>query len=92
MGKQRFDKYLITEWKLQSMGICIGFDMLINNSDRFKLGKIWSSLSEGNVANILIEVPEHYMHHMDEINSRESLSVKLGEYWFIDHGGFLLDI
>lgn len=40
--------------KLQLIGICIGFDMLINNSDRFKLNKIWSNLSEGNVANVLI--------------------------------------
>lgn len=32
------------------------------------------------------------MHHMDEIKSREDVGVKLGEYWFIDHGGFLLDI
>ena len=32
--------------------MCLGFDLIINNSDRFKL--VWGS--EGNLSNVLIKV------------------------------------
>jgi len=55
VGRDRFKNYLIEENKLYQLGMCIGFDLLTNNSDRFKL--LWSS--DGNVNNVLIEIRDH---------------------------------
>jgi hypothetical protein len=74
------------------MGICLGFDLIVNNNDRFKLSKIWSSGNEGNIANILIKVNDHFATDRAKIKNREDLTVKLGDYYFIDHSGTLLDI
>lgn len=52
------------------MGICIGFDMIINNNDRFRLAKLWGSGNEGNIANILIKVPNHFSHDRAKIKDR----------------------
>ena len=73
------------------MGICIGFDLIINNNDRFKLSKIWGS-NEGNIANILIKISDHFSTDRNKIKNRDDLTTKLGEYYFIDHSGSLLDI
>ncbi len=74
------------------MGICLGFDLIINNNDRFKLPRIWSSGNEGNIANILIKVEDHFSSDRAKIKNREDLAVKLGDYFFIDNSGTLLDI
>ncbi len=50
VGKDRFERHLIEVHKLNSMGMCIGFDLLTNNSDRFKL--LWGG--DGNINNVLI--------------------------------------
>ena len=52
------------------MGICIGFDLIINNNDRFKLSKIWGSGNEGNIANILIKISEHFSTDREKIKNR----------------------
>lgn len=68
--------------------MCIGFDLLTNNSDRFKL--LWGG--EGNINNVLIEVKDFdaYEHH--EIKDRSNLDIALSGYVFIDHSGYLLDL
>jgi hypothetical protein len=70
------------------MGMCIGFDLLTNNSDRFKL--VWGG--DGNINNVLIEVRGHEGHTMTAIRDRNDQSVGLDSYVFIDHSGFLLDL
>jgi endonuclease IV len=68
--------------------MCLGFDLLTNNSDRFKL--LWGS--DGNINNVLIEVTDYSEHSLDELRDRNNTSTKLGGYIFIDHSGYLLDL
>jgi hypothetical protein len=68
--------------------MCIGFDILTNNSDRFKL--LWSS--DGNINNVLIEVGDHDAHELHKIRDRSNTEIGLGNYVFIDHSGFLLNL
>ena len=49
-GKDRFESFMVERQKLFQIGICIGFDLLTNNSDRFKL--VWGG--DGNINNVLI--------------------------------------
>ena len=51
---------MLTEYKLVNIGICIGFDLVINNNDRFAL--VWRG--EGNMNNILVEVPSHMNNNL----------------------------
>lgn len=66
----------------------MGFDLLINNSDRFKL--IWTS--EGNIGNVLVEIKDHDIHTQHELKSRSNLNAVLEGYVYIDHSGYLLDL
>lgn len=50
IGRDRFEAHLLDSIKLYSIGMCLGFDLLTNNSDRFKL--IWNG--DGNINNVLI--------------------------------------
>lgn len=68
--------------------MCIGFDLLTNNSDRFRL--LWSS--DGNINNVLIEVKDHDAFELNKIRDRGNTEIKLGDYVFIDHSGFLLNL
>lgn len=68
--------------------MCVGFDLLTNNSDRFKL--LWSS--DGNINNVLIEVKDYDAYENHELKDRSNIDVGLGNYVFIDHSGFLLDL
>jgi hypothetical protein len=55
IGKQRFEAHLLDQNKLYSLGMCLGFDLIINNSDRFRL--LWTS--DGNINNVLVQIQEH---------------------------------
>lgn len=79
---------MLTEYKLVNIGICIGFDLVINNNDRFAL--VWRG--EGNINNILVEVPSHLNNNLDKARDREDLSVGLGDYLYIDHDGHMLNL
>ncbi len=68
--------------------MCLGYDIIINNSDRFAL--LWTS--DGNINNILIKIEDHDIHAMHMIKSRQNTEIKLGNYSFIDHSGYLLDL
>ena len=37
IGNKKFRKYMMNDYKLYSLGICLGFDFIINNNDRFRL-------------------------------------------------------
>lgn len=50
MGETKFTKYMLTDYKMYSVGMCLGFDLIINNNDRFAL--VWRG--DGNINNILI--------------------------------------
>lgn len=52
VGKNKFAKHMISDYKLYSLGMVIAYDMIINNPDRFRL--IWRS--SGNLNNVLIEI------------------------------------
>lgn len=58
IGKERFEKHLLEHEKLYAMGMGIGFDLIINNSDRFKL--VWRG--EGNINNVLVRIEDHDTH------------------------------
>jgi hypothetical protein len=62
--------------------------MLTNNSDRFKL--LWSS--DGNINNVLIEVKDHDAFELHHVRDRSNTDITLGNYVFIDHSGFLLNL
>ena len=79
---------MLDEHKQLQMGMCIGYDLITNNSDRFKL--VWGS--DGNINNILIEVKDYEAHGLGEIKDRNNVEVQLGDYVFIDHSGYLLDL
>jgi hypothetical protein len=68
--------------------MCLGFDIITNNSDRFRL--LWSS--NGNINNVLVNIEDHDSHEMHWIRDRRNTDVKLGNYVFIDHSGYLLDL
>lgn len=68
--------------------MCIGFDLLTNNSDRFKL--LWGG--DGNINNVLIEVKDFDAYDHREIKNRGNIDIDLGGYVFIDHSGYLLDL
>lgn len=88
IGKERFEKYLLTPSKLYSLGMCLGFDLLINNSDRFRL--LWSS--NGNINNVLVQALDHNSHKLQWIKDRTNTEVRLGNFMYIDHEGYLLDL
>lgn len=88
IGKERFETHLLTETKLYSLGMCLGFDIITNNSDRFRL--LWSS--NGNINNVLVQIEDHDSHEMHWIKDRTNTNVRLGNYVFIDHSGYLLDL
>jgi len=88
VGKDRFEKYLTDQRKLIQIGMCIGFDLITNNSDRFKL--LWGG--EGNINNVLIEVRNYESHALTDIRNRGDQTVGLDNYVFIDHSGYLLDL
>jgi len=50
VGLKKYKKCMMTEYKMYCIGICLAFDIIINNNDRFSL--IWRG--EGNINNILI--------------------------------------
>lgn len=50
IGKDKFMKHMTTDYKFYSIGMALAFDMIINNSDRFKL--LWGN--SGNLNNVLI--------------------------------------
>mgnify|MGYP000495323638 CR=1 FL=1 len=79
---------MLTELKQLQMGMCIGFDILTNNSDRCKL--LW--MSDGNINNILIEVRDFDVLKINEIKDRNNVEIILEDYVFIDHSGYLLDL
>lgn len=54
VGEQKFLKHMLSEYKLHSLGMCLGYDMVINNNDRFSL--VWRG--DGNMNNCLVEIPE----------------------------------
>lgn len=68
--------------------MCLGFDIITNNSDRFRL--LWSS--GGNINNVLVQIEDHDSHEMHWIKDRTNTNVQLGNYVFIDHSGYLLDL
>ena len=45
---------MLEDHKLYSLGMCLAFDIIINNCDRFKL----VSRGPGNIKNILIQVKD----------------------------------
>jgi hypothetical protein len=79
---------LLEDSKLYSIGMCLAYDMIINNSDRFQL--IWNS--GGNINNILIEISDHDTHLLKNLKDRNNLNAVLKNYVYIDHSGFLLDL
>ena len=68
--------------------MCLGFDILINNSDRFRL--LWSS--NGNINNVLVQIEDHDSHKLQWIKDRSNTDIKLGNFMYIDHEGYLLDL
>lgn len=51
--------------------MCLGYDMIMNNSDRFKL--IWRG--DGNVNNILIKINDHDRYETSWIKNRNNTTV-----------------
>ena len=88
VGRERFESFLKQERKFYQLGMCVGFDLITNNSDRFKL--LWSS--DGNINNVLIEVKDHDAFETHRVRERNNIDIVLGDYVFIDHSGFLLDL
>ena len=88
IGPERYRKWMAEQHKFYSLGMCLAFDLIINNSDRFKL--VWGG--EGNLSNVLIEVESHDCFPLKQIKERGNLSVPLGNFVFIDHEGHLLDL
>ena len=39
IGPERYRKWMAEQHKFYSLGMCLAFDLIINNSDRFKL--VW---------------------------------------------------
>jgi hypothetical protein len=68
--------------------MCLAFDIITNNSDRLRM--LWSS--NGNINNVLIQIEDHDSHELHWIKDRRNVDVKLGNYMFIDHSGYLLDL
>lgn len=74
---------------MYSIGMCLAFDMVINNNDRFSF--VWRG--EGTINNILIAVPAELRPlQLERARDRGDSSVKLEKYVFIDHGGNMADI
>ena len=69
IGKSRFEKYLLKNSALVQMGMCIGFDLITNNSDRFKL--VWGG--DGNINNLLISVINHEAYDMTTLKDRNNI-------------------
>jgi hypothetical protein len=59
---------MLTSNKLHSLGLCLAFDLIINNGDRFRL--LWRG--EGNIENVLIEVDNYSSHHSHHIKDRSN--------------------
>ena len=49
-GIKKYKKNMCSLYKMYSIGICLAFDMIINNADRFKF--VWRG--DNNINNILI--------------------------------------
>lgn len=62
---------MVEKPKLLQIGLCIGFDLLTNNSDRFKL--VWGS--DGNINNVLIQVKDYDAHNITNIKDRNNTHV-----------------
>ena len=65
----------MAEGKMQSIGVCIGFDLITNNNDRFRLSKLWNTTNEGNICNVLIKIPNYFSSDRVKIRDREDTKV-----------------
>lgn len=87
IGHKKFATNMLHDYKLYCVGMCLGFDTIINNHDRFKL--LWRG--DGNVNNILIEVLDNSREGIERSRDREDDRVRLGNFCFIDHEGHMID-
>lgn len=85
---KKFSRHMLSQYKVYSVGICLAYDMIINNNDRFRL--VWRG--EGNINNILIEIPEPTRENIERSRDREDDTVRLGNFVYIDHDGHMVDI
>lgn len=73
-GSKKFRAYMIEDYKLYSLGMCLAFDLIINNSDRLKL----LSRGPGNIKNVLIEAKDLTTRDkIDMAKDRENLEIGL---------------
>ena len=94
MGKSKFENFINKQdiYRIYTLGMAIGFDIAVNNNDRFKC--VWRG--EGNINNILIEIDHDNeilgKNWVERSKNRDDLSVPLGNFAFIDHDGNMPDI
>lgn len=74
--------------KMHEMGVCLGFDLVINNNDRFQ----FMFGGDGNINNLLIEIPKASTNDMKKAKDRNDISVLFGNLVFIDNEGQMVDV